>query len=148
MEINTKYFGSISFQTDEVLFFKDGLFGFKDKKEYILIRFDNDSDTLLCFQCISDESVAFIVMKPFYFLPDYLPQIEDSDVAELEFDDKSDLALYNICVIKDEIIDSTVNLRCPIIVNPVNRKSKQIVLDSSDYSFKHPFSEFLKKEAT
>lgn len=146
MEIHSKYFGQLPFSEEEAVIFKNGLFGFENLKKYLLIRFENDNDSLLCLQSIEDESIAFVVMNPFSFLHDYSPSISSAEIKDLEADENTALAVYNICVLQNNFQYSTVNLRCPIIVNPDNRHAKQIILEDSSYPFKYPFSSFMQKE--
>ena len=58
MEINTKYFGLMPFEDDEVITFESGIFGFEQDKRYIIIRFDEDNNGILCFQSIDDEKIG------------------------------------------------------------------------------------------
>lgn len=146
MEINTKYFGKVSFVEEEALFFENGLFGFDNYKKYLLIRFENDNDSLLCLQNIEDENLAFVVMNPYSFLSDYLPVVTDIDLKDIGADKKTVPLVYNICVLKDNIVESTVNLRCPLIINFNTKRAKQVILDDTKYSFKFPFSQLMKKE--
>ena len=50
MKIQTKNFGEMEYEKEEVITFSEGLFGFDDEKEFLLIRFDNESDALLALQ--------------------------------------------------------------------------------------------------
>ncbi len=83
------------------------------------------------------------MINPFRFVTDYSISLTDEDLEELE--SKGDnLFFYNICVVRDNIKDSTVNLKCPIIVNVDNRLAKQVILEDSKYPLRFPFSEFSK----
>ena len=41
---------------------------------------------------------------------------------------------------------TTVNLRAPLVVNALNRKSKQIMLDQPEYTFRHILGDLNQKE--
>ena len=145
MEIETKYFGSLPFSSDEEIKFEKGIFGFQQDKRFVLIRFDNESGNILCLQSLDDVDLAFTVMNPFAFIPDYTPTLTEEELRYLDADDEKELNFYNICVIAPEIKNSTVNLRCPVAVNPENKKAIQVILENNRYEFKYPFYKFLKE---
>lgn len=146
MEIHTKYFGKLPFSEEEAILFPNGLFGFENNQKYVIIRFENDNDSILCLQNLEDESLAFVIMNPFSFISDYSPILSDSDLADIEASSKSSLLFYNICVIRENILESTVNLKCPLAVNAQSKKAKQIILDDTNYSFRLSFEKLIKKE--
>ena len=65
MEISTKYFDRVSVSEKDVIRFENGMFGFENLKEYILISFEPGSDNLMCLQSTQDSELAFILMNPF-----------------------------------------------------------------------------------
>lgn len=67
MERMTKYFGELSFKDDEILDFKNGLFGFEKYRYFSLIRFDNDNGNILCLQSLEESELAFPVINRFRF---------------------------------------------------------------------------------
>ena len=144
MEIMTKYFGTLSFQDDEILYFEDGLFGFEEYKKFGLIRFDNENGNILCLQSMENSELAFPVLNPFAFLKEYRPCLSEEELKKLDLHTSEEALFYNICVIRPALETSTVNLRCPIVINPETRKSAQIILDNREYSFKYPFEIMMK----
>ena len=54
--------------------------------------------------------------------------------------DSRELCYYALCVVREPVADSTVNLRCPIVVNDQTRQALQVILDSRDYGMRHPLS--------
>lgn len=146
MELVTKYFSIMEFQDSDVIIFQNGLFGFEKYKKYILIRFDNTNNSLICLQSIDEADIAFIMINPYHFISDYEISLSETDEKDLKLTDPNTLAVYNICVLQDDMPKSTTNLRCPIIVNTKTRFAKQIILDNSDYPFKYPFQKLINKE--
>lgn len=140
MKIKTKYFGEMNCSQDEILFFPEGMPGFEDYQRYLLIRLDNDDDTLLCLQSLDEEQLAFIVVNPFFVVPDYQPRLTDSELASLKCHPDATLAFYAIAVLKDSFQDTTFNLKCPLAVNPFNHLAIQVVMEDSRYSMRHPIS--------
>ncbi|WP_352400302.1 flagellar assembly protein FliW [Anaerotignum sp.] len=146
MELVTKYFSNMEYDDNDVLLFKTGIFGFEKYKKFILIRFDNSTNSFICLQSIDDADIAFVMINPSNLIPDYEITLEDADVQDLDLQDIQKLAVYNICVLRDDVPKSTVNLRCPVIVNTDNGLAKQIILENSDYPFKYPFQKLINKE--
>ena len=146
MNINAKYFGEVSKEDNEVIHVLDGLFGFESYNRYLPLSFNEDNDSMLSFQNLEDESLSFILMNPFTIYPDYAPEISDRDMKELEAGSLDDISFYVITVIHDSLDESTVNLRAPLVVNAINRKAKQIMLDQPEYTFRHTIGSIRHKE--
>lgn len=137
MQIMTKYFFSMDYQEEEVLFFTNGIFGFEDYKKFILIRFDSNNNNLFCLQSIEEKTLAFVLINICNFSPSYKEDI--LNFVPDSFSNDS-LSVYGICVVKEVISESTANLKCPILINPFEGKGMQIILENNKYPFKHPFS--------
>ncbi len=146
MELETKFFSKMEYEDNDVILFEHGLFGFESYKKFILIKFENNDGSPVCLQSISEAEIAFVMINPYNFMPDYNVSLTEADINDLKLSDTNALAIYNICVLQDDIPKSTANLRCPIVVNTENRLAKQIILDNSDYPFKYPFHELIHKE--
>lgn len=146
MEINTNYFGKVTYTPEDVVEFGEGLFGFPDQTSFLPLSFDDGNDGMICLQSIEDESISFILMNPFSLLHSYSPVLAAGDIASVSGGNEAELSYYAICVMKSNLEDSTVNLKCPIVVNTKNRQAKQVILDTPLYTFRHPLKEFLGKE--
>lgn len=142
MRGNTRYFGVIDYEKEDILYLPKGLFGFEDQTEYLLIRIEDNNNLLLCMQSLQDENLAFILTNPFHFDPDYQPTLSRDDMDALNLNEHSEITFYVLCVIHETISESTMNLKCPIAINPETRQARQIILEDPSYTFKHPFGEF------
>lgn len=140
MLFQTKYFGEIDCGEEERLSFPDGLFGFEDEKEFLLLPFEGSGGTLLCFQSTATPALAFVAVNPFSYKPDYAPELAFLELERLGVSDSRELCYYALCVVREPVADSTVNLRCPIVVNDQTRQALQVILDSRDYGMRHPLS--------
>lgn len=146
MEINTKYFGAMPYTEDEVITFQKGIFGFEENRRFILIRFEDENGGLLCLQNIENEQLAFVVINPFSFMPDYKPVLAEADLKKLSVKSSEELLFYNICVLDEDVSKSSVNMRCPLAVNGETKEAMQVILEDGQYAFKQPFHEFAVKE--
>lgn len=148
MKLQTKYFGEIDYEREDVLSFPAGLFGFEDEKEFLLLPFEGSGETMLCFQSVRTAALAFVSMNPFALAPDYEPVLQAHELAELGVAESAELAFYVLCVVKNPVADSTVNLKCPVVINPDTRVARQVILETDSYEMRHPLAAFGKKEAS
>lgn len=127
--------------------FPDGLFGFEQSTKFIPLMVEEDSDAVLLLQNMENEELTFVVMNPFMLCEEYNPVLSAEDYAKLETTNDEELSFYVICVVKDDMEESTVNLKCPIVVNVITKKARQVILESKEYKFRHYLKEFKKGEA-
>ena len=146
MKIATKYFEEMSLEENEVITFPQGIFGFENNKKFIIIRFDNEDNSILCLQSTEEEQLAFVLINPFYLDMDYKPELTEIDYKDIKANEESDLSFYTICVVRENFEESTVNLKCPVIVNCDTRIAKQVILDSNDYSMRQTVGSFKEEE--
>lgn len=144
MKILTKYFGEVVVDPKTTLHFKDGIFGFEDEKEFALLQFSEEESFLLCLQSIKTPYLAFTVINPFMLMPNYKPMLNDEELKQMQVEESEDLCFYNMCRIKKPVSDSTINLRCPIVINDCTRQAKQVILD--DYEMRFPFLSLEKRD--
>lgn len=146
MLLKTKYFGQLDCPEDQILHFPRGLFGFEEERAFYLLPFEGSGGSLLCFQSAVTPGLAFVAMNPFSLKPDYAPVLPPEELRELGVERSEDLCFYALCVVRDPVADSTVNLRCPVAINDQTRQAVQVILEAEEYRMHHPLSEFGKKE--
>ena len=148
MKLHTKYFGEIEYLEEDLLHFTAGPFGFEEEREFLLLPFEGSSGTLLCFQSTRTPALAFVAMDPFSLMPDYTPALQPGELKELGVSDSQELGFYVLCVVKKPVADSTVNLKCPVAINPETRVARQVILEADAYEMRHPLNQFGPKEGT
>ena len=144
MKAETKYFGEIEFSEEEPLTFPKGLFGFEDEKRFLLLPFEGNG-TLYSLQSLSTPQLAFVLMDPFS-LTAYAPVLEEEELAELGVKDSQELYYFVMCVVKSPVADSTVNLKCPVAINPDTREAMQVILEDDSYEMRHRLGTFEKQK--
>lgn len=135
MIMNTKNFGEISFEEKQSIRFPEGLLGFEDKREYLLLN-NNDTEEPVPFmwlQSTEDPELALVVSIPFFLKPDYEVDIPDEVCKSLGVTDPSQMGIYSVCKIQDDVEEMTVNLQSPILINASTRVGRQVVLYDSKY---------------
>lgn len=134
------------YKEEECIHFQEGMFGFEQYKKYVPFPVNEDSDAMLYLQCVENMDLAFVLMNPFYLDSNYMPKLSTYDMQSIGAEKEDIISYYVICVMKEDTSESTVNLKCPIIVNSVTREAKQVILEEGEYQFRHPLSEFSRKE--
>ena len=142
MLLQTKYFGQLDCPAEQALHFPKGLFGFEEEKEFYLLPFEGSGGSLLCFQSAAAPQLAFVAMNPFHLKPDYTPVLAGDELHMLGVERSEDLCFYTLCVVRNPVADSTVNLRCPVAVNDHTHQALQVILETEEYQMHHPLSEF------
>ena len=142
MQINTKYFGSVNYGEEDVISFPNGLFGFERETTFLLLPFEGSGGSLLCFQSVQTPSLAFVAMDPFALYPAYAPVLTSEELRFLGARVSQDLCYYVLCVVRDPVSESTVNLRCPIVIHPGHRTAIQVILEDTEYHMRHRLGDF------
>ncbi|MDP4085197.1 MAG: flagellar assembly protein FliW [Bacillota bacterium] len=137
MPIKTKYHDEIEVNKDEILHFEKGVPGFLDEKEFVILPLSEDQ-TFSVMQSVTTPYVAFVVVSPFSYYPNYEFQLEDTVIEELSLKSEKDVLVYTILSVQDPFENTTVNLQAPIIINNSNHKAKQVILNDGNYKIKHP----------
>ena len=146
MKLQSKYFGEIEYLDEDVISFPVGLFGFEEEHQFLLLPFEGSAGTLLCFQSIKTPALAFVAMDPFALMPDYTPVLQPNELKDLGVSDSQELGFYVLCVVKTPVADSTVNLKCPVAINPDTRVARQVILEAEAYEMRHPLNQFGSRE--
>ncbi|MFQ7450337.1 MAG: flagellar assembly protein FliW [Flavonifractor plautii] len=87
-------------------------------------------------------SLAFIAMNPFSLHPSYQPLLSSEELREMEVKDSHALCYYVLCVVREPVQESTLNFKCPVVVNPDSRRAIQVILESDAYHMRHRLAEF------
>ena len=147
MELKTKYFGPVEYAPQEIITFPNGLFGFEEEKQFLLLPFQGSQGNLLCFQSVNTPALAFVAVNPFSLDPGYAPELTEEELALMGVERSQDLCYYALCVVREPVSESTVNLKCPIALHDGDRKAVQVILETKQYHMRHRLGEFSKKEA-
>lgn len=146
MKLQTRYFGEIEYEPSEAFTFPAGLFGFEEEHSFLLLPFEGSGGGLLCLQSTATPQLAFIVMNPFSLCPDYTPSLRRAELQLFGVENVESLCFYVMCAVKHPVSDSTVNLKCPLVIHPNTREARQIIMETDSYGMRHPLSEFDSKE--
>lgn len=146
MTLETRLFGCIDYKEEDVITFPSGLPSFESERSFLLLPIAGSDGTLLCLQSVTTAALSFIVMNPFTLDPEYTPVLRSAERTALGVERDEDLCFYVLCAMKRPVSNSTVNMRCPIALNPDRNVACQIILEDDTYQMHHPLSEFSRSE--
>lgn len=146
MLLETRYFGELEISDDQVVNFKHGIPGFENVKRYVLIDNDEEGSPFKWMQGVDEPKPAFVIVDPFVIRKDYEIKLDDEVIDELEIKSPSDVTVFCIVVVPDDISKMTVNLQAPVVINCVSRKGRQVVLDTDKYGVRHYILDELRRQ--
>jgi flagellar assembly factor FliW len=136
MNIQTKYHGDVELLQEDVITFPQGIPAFEDEKQFIILPLQEGS-IFSILQSVKNSSLAFIMGDVFSLFPNYDIELKQSSIGLLELDEAKDAFVHCIVTVKEPFIDSTANLKAPIIINTTKKIGKQVVLNQQNYLTKH-----------
>ena len=91
-------------------------------------------------------ALAFILLDPFSLCPDYTPVLRKTELELFAVEDTGALCFYVLCAVKNPVAASTVNLKCPVVINPGTNEARQIIMETEAYDMRHPLADFGRGE--
>ena len=88
--------------------------------------------------------MAFVVVNAAEFGEEYSFPLPFGD-PELQLSDVDDVAIINLVSVRPDPMQTTVNLKAPVLVNLRNMKGRQVVLDNPRFPIRMPL--WVKDEA-
>jgi len=141
MLINTKFLGEVEIKESEIVSFNQGLPGFPEYKQFILLSLDADLPLAL-LQSTEEATIGFVIAFPFAFKQDYAFDLSEEDKEDLHIEKEEEVLTYSIVTLQETFADSTINLLAPVIINTNKKLGKQIVLqDSKAYPLRFPIKQ-------
>ncbi len=144
--IETRVFGTVGIDPDKVITFPNGIIGFPDMKNFLLLyNIDRGAEAgIRWLQSIEEPNFALPVMDPLLADPAYNPEVEDDLLKPIgELTDENLFVLVSVTIPSD-ITQMTVNLKAPIVINTDERKACQIIAEGDRYQIKTPIYEIIK----
>ncbi len=138
MRIETKQFGEITIDEDKIITMPKGLPGFPGLTRYILLEHDA-IQPFISLQSVEEEALAFYLMDPYLFKPDYSVDCE-SYIEDLKWEesDRESIFVYVILNVADEDPKKiTANLLGPLLINTSKNQAVQMLVSNEGYSHRY-----------
>lgn len=137
VKLKTSRFGELSIRPDQAITFPEGLIGFNDRTRFAILEHKPGSP-FQWLQSLEDPELAFIIIDPGAFRPDYAPRLQKADLESLELREQArDARFYAMVVVPEDPRRMYANLLGPLAVNPRQRLGKQVILSADTYSTCH-----------
>lgn len=146
MLIQTVRFGQLKVPDEKLIKMQKPILGFERLSVYCLVE-KEEFRPFLWLQSVEDPAVAFIVVKPLVFFPDYRIEVHSNELAELMISRPDRVETYVIVTMPEDATRMSANLQGPILINTENNRAKQLVLVNSDYRVKHSIFDALEDTA-
>ncbi len=117
MKLKTIQFGDFDYEEENILLFKDGLYGFEELNHFLLLK--KEDELFFWLNSIDQPEIAFPLMG-LRIIDNKYPQNENYEA-------------FGVIKLNRDPIKTTINMRAPVYINQNDKTGYQIIL--SDESF-------------
>lgn len=139
MKLETRDFGQVDIDEEKVITMPAGMPGFPGMQRFVILDRE-ETRPFLWYQCVDDPGLAFVIINPNLFEPDYAVDLK-AVLREMSWNGcrEEDLAVYAIVNASEGIPEKiTANLIGPLVINTRKKGATQMVITGSPYSHKQP----------
>jgi flagellar assembly factor FliW len=134
VKVATKAYGLVDVDERQKITFPHGLLGFETLKDYVLL--DAERQPFYWLQSMDSEQIAFIIINPFLFRPDFEANFDDEELKVIDIADPCKALVFSIVTIPPSG-PMTANLQGPLVINRDSRKGLQVILTDQRWKTKH-----------
>lgn len=145
MKIQSTILGEVEAPESEILTFDNGLPGFENENNFILLSIEGN-EVYQILQSTNSKEVGFVTANPYLFISDYSFDLDESTVEALNIESEEDIIVLTIVTVKEPFNASTVNLKAPVIINTKSQIAKQCILEKSDYPIRYSINANMQKD--
>jgi flagellar assembly factor FliW len=137
MRIQTSRFGLIELTNEDLIQFPEGILGFGQLRQFVLLDDPND-EIFAWLQSCEEPGIAFPVLEPELFADGYKPTLAKSDISALRLSEEGDHRMFCIVTIPKDPTQMTANLKAPVVINIKERVARQCVLQDNSLAIREP----------
>jgi len=142
MEKIQSRFGEIEYDPKNILLFPEGLVGFEDLREFVVMPNEKEGP-LFWIQSIEDPQVAFILTDPTNFYFDYKVVPDGQERKKLGVKNDSECLIVSVVTVSADR-KVTLNLAAPILYAPASNRALQVILEGTTFSSQTPLPSVLE----
>jgi flagellar assembly factor FliW len=135
MKVLTKPYGEMEIADRQLISFPRGLFGFEDLRTFALL--DAAHPPFYWLQSLERVEVAFVLIDPLFFRPDYAPDVDPAELTEIGIGAANDALVFAIVTIPENSSLMTANLQGPLILNAKTHVGRQSISANPRWSVRH-----------
>lgn len=143
MKVETTRFGPLEVKETEIVSAREGPLGLEQLKKFFIVDPD-DRALILWLQSAEDPAMALPIIEPRILIPDYQVGLLKSELEDLGLSSVSGAWVYAIVTIPEDLTETSMNLKAPLVFNPKNRSVRQIVLQDNKLKIRHNIYDALK----
>ena len=146
MRILTRPYGETDIDERQVLSLPWGLLGFEDLRSWALL--DAAQPPFYWLQSLERPEIAFVLIDPRTFRPDYEPGADPAELAALELASDEERLVFAIVTIPAESTRMSANLQGPLLINRRTRVGRQLVSVDPRWGVRHVIADELAAHRT
>ncbi|MBE6845355.1 MAG: flagellar assembly protein FliW [Ruminococcus sp.] len=127
MNILTRDFGEVEITKDDIITFDEKIYGFEEYTSFIMLYDDEFNGEYVWLQSTEEPELCFIMANP-ELIADYNPDFKEEAQKALG---NGECEYWVMMVVNEDIKQTTVNLKSPVIINLKNHKAMQLILEAS-----------------
>ena len=137
MTVQTSRFGLIAITSADVITFPEGLLGFNELRQFVLL--DDPTDEIFAWlQSCEEPGIAFPILEPELFASTYNVTLSKHDLDLLKLNSQLGVRYFAIITIPQDPTQMTANLKAPIVINVAQRIARQVVLQDNSLAIREP----------
>lgn len=136
MIIKTRDFGEEEISEEVIIDFPNGVYAFEEDHRFVLLSPCGEDKYPMWLQSVDNPNLCFIVFDPKEFVPDYSVEL-DKETKKLLGEENAEFDFLCMAVVPDEYINTTINLKSPIVINSAAKKGVQVIA-AENYPLKFP----------
>lgn len=135
--LESSRFGTIEVPEAIRLEFPQGMIGFPEHTDYVLLKQRPDS-VFMWLHSTTDPHLAFPVVLPWAFYWEYEVKLGDEDLEAVHVQNASQISIMCVVNVGSDVRKGTINLFSPIVINNDARVAKQVINTADGYSTRDP----------
>ena len=143
MKLETTRFGVCDIEEALIVTFPEGLPGFERFRQFVFVPHPTSAGAspspFEWLQSVEDGGLAFLTMNPRHFFQDYAPQLPKQDLAALQLEKGGPVPILHVLMTipTGNPTGITANLLAPVIINPLTRRARQVIVQGDAYGLRH-----------
>lgn len=140
MVIKTRDFGEVEILEENILTFTRSIYGFNGFTKFVKLTDEELGDGIIWLQSLDEVGVCFILIDIEQLGMDYAPKVNEDSRALLGLEENEAPKYFAIATFKEEMKDSYMNLKSPILINDSKKLALQEIVEE-DYPLRFPLYE-------
>lgn len=122
MKIQNEQFGEIEFEKETTINFEEGILGFEELREFLLV---SEKDGFFFWLISIDQ-------------PEIIFPLFSIKLIQDEYQDQGDLEPYGIVNLDKDPKNININLKAPVLINHQDKLGYQKIIDNEEYPIDYP----------